>query len=265
MSSSPRVVLLTGAAGGIGTCFARQLAAAGAHLALADVDAAALDALDPGDTVVSRHVVDLADRSQFPAFIAEVVAAHRHVDQVIHNAGLTVHGTFAELSAEDLDRVLDVDLRAVVHLTHQLLPILRGRPDAHVTLVSSMSGLTGYPTQVPYSTAKFGLRGFGQALRIELAAEGIGVTTVLPGAIATAFLANARSYDPDTTSQLAELQQRWGTSPERVARRALRAMSRGRAEVRVGWDSHLTAWVDALMPPLIPAALAWAWRRRLLG
>lgn len=263
-----RVVLLTGAAGGIGSALARAFAAAGARLALVDRDETGLAALAqglPGATQVSLHRLDLADFSTFDGLLADVIAAHGRVDVLVNNAGLTVHGRFADHTAADLDRVLDVDLRAPVHLTRVALPHLRRAEQAHVVLVSSMAGGLAFPFQSAYSTAKFGLRGFGAALRIELAPEGIGVTTVMPGTIATPLLANATSHDDATSTRLAAMMRRYGTNPDRAAAAVLRGIRRNRGTVRAGWDSHVVGLVGWLAPPLMPALLRLAFRREMLG
>jgi short-subunit dehydrogenase len=264
-SLSQRVVFLTGAAGGIGACLARALAAQGALVALVDRNEEGLAAVAqacPGSTV---HCADLVDLPRLPLLVHEVLAAHGQIDVVIHNAGLTVHGPFSALTLADLDRVLDVDLRAVVHLTHHLLPHLRLRDEGHLVLISSMSGLSAFPFQATYSAAKFGMRGLGDALRIELGPHGIGVSTVFPGTIATGFIGHNPSYDTATSERLAELMKRYGTPPERVASATVRAILRNRGRVRVGWDCHLTAALLWLCPPLLPAVLRMAHRRRLLG
>ena len=125
--------------------------------------------------------------------------------------------------------------------------------------VSSLAALVGIPTQATYSASKAGLRTFTEALRIEWAPLGIGVTAVLPGTIATPFLRHATSHDLGASNQMAELMLRYGTSPERVATRTLRAVMRNRAEVRVGWDAHLTALVQTLAPGLLHHLLRLAW------
>jgi short-subunit dehydrogenase len=263
-----RVVLLTGAAGGIGGALARAFAAAGARLALVDRDEAGLAAVAgdlPGSTPVSLHPFDLGEFPAYASLLAEVLAAHGRIEVLVNNAGLTVHGTFADHTAADLDRVLDIDLRASLHLTRIALPQLRQANAAHIALVSSMAGGLAFPFQSAYSAAKFGLRGFGAALRIELARDGIGVTTVMPGTIATGFLANAASHDEATSTRLSALMQRYGTRPERAAAAVLRGIRRNRGTVRVGWDSHLMGFLGWVAPPLMPALLQLAFRREMLG
>lgn len=257
-----RVVLLTGAAGGIGQAIARRFTAEGARLALADRDEDGLAALARALPDATVHPVDLTDRTAIPALVQGVLAAHGSLDVVVANAGWTVHGRFEDMDLAQIDGVLEVDLRSVLHLVHHALPHLSS--GGHLVLMASMAGATAFPFQTTYSAAKHGLVGFGDALRIELAARGIGVTTLLPGTIATPFLANAAAHD-DTRDRLAALMQRYGTSPDRVAAAALGGIRRNRGRVRVGWDAHLVGLIQHACPPLLPALLTWAARRQLLG
>jgi len=257
------VVILTGAAGGIGRATARTLLDRGARVLALDRDAPGLDALASTLPGVHPVVADLRDVDRFEALVEQLHAVYGRIDVLVNNAGLTVHGPFAAMTADEVDRVLDVDLRAPLLLTRAVLPRL-ARP-GHVAFVSSMAGLQAFPTQSTYSAAKFGLRGFGAALRVELARDGIGVSTVLPGAIATDFLAAAASHDRGTTDRLAGLLRRFGTSPDRVARAICRGVERDRAVLRVGWDCWAVTIAGLLCPPLVPWVLRVVHRRRLLG
>lgn len=264
-----KLFILTGAAGGIGRAAAQRLREAGARLALVDRDAAGLEALRarlPATRPTTTHVFDLRARAGLPDLIAAIARAHGPIHGLIHNAGLTVHRSFASMSLDELDLVLDVDLRAVTHLTHAALPRLRAAPGgAHVVLIASIAGVVAYPYQSAYSAAKFALRGFGQALRVELAPLGIGVSTILPGAIATGFLEDVPSDDPEGARRLAALMRRYGTAPDRVARAIIRAIRRDQAERYVGWDSHLSALLARALPGLLPALLRLAYLREQLG
>lgn len=259
--------VLTGAAGGIGRAIAARLAGAGAVLALVDRDAqglAELSAALPG-TGHSTHTFDLRRLEALDELLEAVGESHDSVHGLINNAGLTVHATFADQSAEEIDRVLDINLRAVLHLTRLFLPQLRAAGHAQVVNIASMAGLAGFPFQSTYSASKFALRGLGQALRPELAPSGVGVTTVLPGTIATGFLATAGTHDKEFSDKLSRLMLRFGTPPERVARAVHRALVRDPATVRVGWDCHLLAFVQWACPPLVPWVLRTAFRRGAFG
>jgi NAD(P)-dependent dehydrogenase (short-subunit alcohol dehydrogenase family) len=260
-----RTVLITGAAGGIGAALAQAMLEAGAHVALADVDPARLAEVASGlrgSGRVSTHVLDVRDVAAWSATAAAIEAAHGGLDVLVHNAGVTVHGAFAEQRLEDLEWLLDVNLRGVVRGTHLLLPLLRRSERAQLVLISSMSALFGTPAQAAYCASKAGVRALGAALRVELAVEGIGVTTVLPGTIATPFLARARTSAPDESRWMAEQMLAWGTRPETVARAVVRGVQRDRAEVRVGWDCVAMDLSQRWLPSLVPTALRWGWRIR---
>lgn len=255
-----RVVLLTGAAGGIGRALARRLSEAGAVLALVDRDQQGLDELAALHPTASVHPVDLLDRGAVAGLVPEVLGAHGRLDVLVCNAGWTVFGRFSEMTLDQIDGVLEVDLHSVVRLVHHALPALRAR-SGHIVLLSSMAGVQPFPFQTTYSAAKHGLAGFGDVLRMELAVEGIGVTTLLPGTIATGFLAHGDAHDPDLRVRLSGLMQRHGTSPDKVARAAMRGIRKNRGRLRVGWDSHLVGLVGHLAPGLVSWLLGRGVRR----
>lgn len=241
---------------------ARRFAAEGARLALVDRDEVGLrevSAALPGSTM---HACDLTDRDALPSLVDRVLAEHGRLDVLVANAGWTVHGRFEDMTLAQIDGVLEIDLRSAVALVHHALPHLP--QGGHIVFTSSMAGFQPFPFQTTYSAAKHGLAGFGDALGIELGPRGVAVTTLMPGTIATPFLANAASHDA-TSDQLAAWMSAYGTSPERVANAAVRGMRWGGGRVRVGWDAHLVGLLHWLLPPLIPAVLRFATRRQFLG
>ena len=252
-----RVVLLTGAGGGIGRAMAKRFVAEGAVLAASDRNTECLEDLgiEPG----SRHPADLGASGAPASLIDAVIAEHGRLDVVVANAGWTVHGRFEDMSREEVDVVLRLNLLSVVELVRAALPHLPVGGDVVVT--ASLAGETAFPLQSTYSAAKHGLVGFSDALRGELHPRGVAVTTLLPGTVATEFLNHAGAHDP-TREMLADLMQRFGTSPDRVAAAAVRGIRRRGGRCRVGWDAHLAAVVRWLLPPLLPAILRFAFRHR---
>ncbi len=190
--------LVTGAAGGMGEHLARGLARRGAHVVLLDRDGAGLAQVAqlirteaPG-VEVTTYEVDLSDRAAYEPVVARIVDAHPAINLVFNNAGVALGGTFADVSAEDFDWLLEVNLIAPIRITRAVLPLLRENGNAQVVNTSSLFGLVAPPGQSAYATSKFGLRGFSESLRHELAGEGIGVTVVHPGGIKTNIAVNAR-------------------------------------------------------------------------
>jgi short-subunit dehydrogenase len=215
-----RSVLVTGASGGLGAAAARALAARGAAVIVSGRREAELEALaaEIGGRVVAG---DLAAEDG-PAALAEEAG---DVDVLVANAALPGSGELADYSVEEIDRVLDVNLRAPVLLARLLVPGMAARGGGHVVFVSSLSGKAAGPRSSLYSATKFGLRGFALALRQDLADDNIGVSCVYPG-----FIRGAGMF----ADSGAKLPPGVGTAtPEQVGAGIVRTIERDRAEVDV--------------------------------
>src|SRR3982751_4736414 len=189
---------VTGAASGIGEALAHTLAARGSDLVLLDRDAERLEGV--AGAVRSRHpgrkvsalVVDLADDEATQAIGARLAAEHPEITLLVNNAGVALGGRFDQVTLEEFDWVLAINFRAVVRLTHALLPVLKAHPGSHLVNVSSIFGIFAPPGQAAYAASKFAVRGFTEALRHELGDDRVGVTVVHPGGIRTRIAETAR-------------------------------------------------------------------------
>jgi short-subunit dehydrogenase len=190
--------VVTGAASGIGEALAHALAELGSRLVLIDRDEEKLAAVATAvrgrhpALAVATYVVDLADGAATQAVAERLVAEHPDVTLLVNNAGVALGGRFDQVSAEEFDWLMAVNFSAVVRLTRALLPVLKSHPGAHLANVSSLFGLIAPAGQVAYASSKFAVRGFTEALRHELVADGVGVTSIHPGGIRTSIAANAR-------------------------------------------------------------------------
>jgi NAD(P)-dependent dehydrogenase (short-subunit alcohol dehydrogenase family) len=236
-----RVVVVTGAASGIGRALAREFAAAGARLALADVDADGLHetAALAGAERSFTAVVDVADREAVERFAADVAARFGAVHVVVNNAGVTVSETIERLGYDDFVWLMGINFWGVVHGTKAFLPWLRQVDEAAIVNVSSVFGLIAFPTQGAYNASKFAVRGFTEALRQELVGSRIAVHCVHPGGIRTNILRNARFYadahgDIDHARANEEFTRLARTTPEQAARTIMAAVRRGRRRLRAG-------------------------------
>lgn len=183
-----RVVLLTGAAGGIGAAAAGLLAGAGARLALFDRDAAGLEDLLGGLPAPARHrawTLDLLDDAARAAALAEVLAHFGRIDVLVNNAGLLVGGRFETASAAGLRALVGVNLFAPLALTAEVLPAMRSQGSGHIVNVISSAGLLAVPGFAGYNATKAGLFIFSRTLRRELRGSGIRVTAFCPGSTAS--------------------------------------------------------------------------------
>jgi short-subunit dehydrogenase len=266
-------VLLTGAAGGIGTALALRLAKAGALLELADRDEDGLQRLVarlaafPGPAA-RPHGVDLASPDALDGLCAAL--GDGPLDVLINNAGIAPGGAFCQQAPATLDAVLDINLRAAMGLTHRLLPRLLERPRAAIASIASMAGLLGPGGLAVYAASKFGLVGFSEALRAELRGR-VGVSVICPPFVRTDIIARTAAVTCEGAEQVAGLTalvQRLGLPPDRVARACIEAIAHDRGRVLLGAAPRALLALRALSPSWADRANHAAFRllaRRLLS
>jgi short-subunit dehydrogenase len=242
-----QAALVTGATGGIGNAIAHALHERGARVLLSGRRGDVLEAL--AERLGARAEVLVADLAmrEGPAQLAEAAGA---VDVLVANAALPASGRVEDFDPEQIDRALDVNLRAPIQLTRALLPGMLERGHGHVVLVSSLSGKAASARSSIYSATKFGLRGFASGLREDAEQKGVGVTVVFPG-----FVSDAGLF-ADSGVRL----PRWvGTrTPEQVAAALVRGIERERAEVDV---APLGLRIGTHMAALAPVTAARIQRR----
>jgi short-subunit dehydrogenase len=237
-------VLLTGASGGIGRAIAHALDARGARLVLSGRSLDALEALRSGiGGPVECVAADLAD-SAGAAGLAERAG---RVDVLVANAGLPASGPIDDFTPAEIDRALDVNLRAPVQLTRALLPPMVERGRGHLVFVSSLAGKVASVGSSLYSATKFGLRGFAAGLREDLHGSGVGVTVVFPG-----FVGEAGMF-ADADVEL----PRWVSTrtPGHVADAVVRGIEHGRAELDVAPLGLRAGALAAAVAPVTAARL----------
>ena len=269
-----RVAAITGAGSGIGRALAKNLAGRGTHLALCDVDEIGLAetvALCEGHGVkVTSQRVDVADRNALFAWADRVVADHGKVNLVFNNAGVALGATIEAMAYEDFAWLMNINFWGVVHGTQAFLPHLKAAGEGHIVNISSVFGLISVPTQSAYNAAKFGVRGFTDALRMELEMDGAGVscTTVHPGGIKTNIARNAR-MDPSVAPMAGELEQVGAdfdkvamTSPEKAARQILAAVEANKRRALIGPDAKFIDVISRLPAGLYQRVLVRGAKRR---
>lgn len=229
-------VLLTGATGGLGEATAKALAARGASLVLTG---RRVELLEPLAEQLSASVV-VADLAK-PADVDRLVDEAGEVDVLVANAALPASGPVLDFDVEQIDRALQVNLRAPIVLARRLAGGMVARGRGHIVMVSSLSGLTASPNSALYNATKFGLRGFALGLRQDLHGTGVGVSVVLPG-----FISDAGMFAESGATLPAGVRTR---TPHDVARGVLRAIEHDRAEVAVAPPE---LWVGSLLGGVVP-------------
>ncbi len=244
-----KVVVITGAASGIGRALAVDVARRGSRLAISDVDDAGLaETVDLVKTAGAREVrsdrLDVADRAAFAAY-ADAVAEHfGRVDVVVNNAGVALVGDVEDLEYRDMDWIMAINFWGVVHGTKEFLPHLVASGDGHLVNMSSLFGLLSIPSQSMYNAAKHAVRGFSEALREEILMAGhpVGVTVVHPGGIKTAIVRSARTSAREDHGRIArQFDERMARmEPEEAARIIVeKGILGGKARLLVGRDAHV--------------------------
>lgn len=220
MQVSGTRVLLTGASGGIGNALAVAFAEAGAEVVVSGRRSEELTSL-AARIGGSAIVADLSVRSDVTRLLKEAGT----VDILVANAALPAAGLVSDFTAEQVDRALEVNLRAPIALAHDLAPGMVERGRGSLVFVSSLAGLAATKGSALYNATKFGLRGFALAFRQDLHGTGVGVSVVLPGFISDAgMFADSGATPPPG----------FGTrTPQQVAKATLEAVLKDKGEVLV--------------------------------
>ncbi len=250
------VAVVTGAGSGIGRALAQQLSAAGSALAIADLDEKGLAetaaSLTSRQAAISAHVVDVSNEAAVKSFAEDVIARHGRATLLINNAGVALHGTFEEISLDDLRWVMNINFWGVVYGVTYFLQILKEQPRAQIANLSSVFGIIAPAGQSAYSASKFAVRGFTEALRHELEGTSISVSCVHPGGIHTPIAKRARlgarASDSKREAAIAYFEKVTPTSPEAAAARILKGIEKREPRILIGRDARQIDIVQRLRP-----------------
>ncbi len=250
-----KVCVITGAGSGIGRALAVALGEMGAQLALSDINAEGLaqtKALLPQTNHIMSDILDVSDAQAIAQYAGKVEQALGPADYVFNVAGIARIGTFEQTPIESFERVIDVNLYSVVRMTKAFLGQLK-QTQGGVVNISSIFGIIGFPGQVEYCTAKFGVRGFSEALATEMKPHGVSVTSVHPGGVATNIAKNAAvdampTHNPTRKQMNAEFDKAAITSAQDAAMIILRGTAKKKRRIIVGKDAKMVQFIARLFP-----------------
>ncbi len=239
-----KTVLVTGAASGIGRCLARRFAAAGARVAIADLDVAgatqvAADIVSMGGQA-SAFELDVTSAASAQALRERLLEQMGPLDVLVNNAGVVHGGAFLDVPLDRHLATFRVNVEGLAIVTHALLPDLLARPEAHLVMIASASSFVGLPFGASYGASKWAALGLSESLRLELRQLGhthVGVTAVCPSYVGTGMFGGV------TPPRLTRL-----LTPERVADLSVKAVLANKAYVLTPWLVKLTPFLHGILP-----------------
>lgn len=262
-----KIVVVTGAASGIGRETALAFARRGARLVIVDIDAENLEnvgrELESQGCEVVLETVDVSDAAQVEALANSVFETWGHVDVLCNNAGVAVGGYENDMSIDDWQWIIGTNLWGVIYGCHYFYPkMIEQGGGGHIVNTSSGAGLMPLPLTIAYNTTKFAVRGYSETLRAEAAKHRIGVSAVCPGLVATNITRTMRFVSSTRRSTSRELKEKlhriWHARrypPSKVAAAIVRGVEKNKAIIKAGPETYL----GELSYRLSPAA----WHRTL--
>ena len=256
-----KVVLISGAAGGLGAALCRRYAAAGAHIAAMDLDATRLQALVTDLQAAGSQALalpgDITSADDCKAAVAATLAHFGALDGLINNAGISHRSLLQDTDPAVIRRVMEVNFFGSLYLTHAALPHIVARRGA-IAAISSVAGYAPLIGRTGYSASKHALHGFFDSLRSEVEAAGVGVTLVCPSFIRTGIGAAGLGGDGAAASG-PRITSGGESAPEDIAERIFAAVADDRPLLLPDRTSRLAWWLSRLAP----AAYARAMKRRV--
>jgi short-subunit dehydrogenase len=254
-------VIITGAGSGMGRHLAFQLAAEGAEVFITDINEQTLNETAQELILKGRkchsYVIDCGSEKQINDFKEIFLKEHAFVDVLINNAGMALGEiAFTDVKDEHLKKIIDVNMWGVINFTRAFLPSLLTRPEAHLVNTSSVFGIIGVRTQVPYCTTKFAVRGFTEALRMELMDTNVRVSCVHPGGIKTNIARNGIHYK-DGEKSMAQFDEVAATTAEDAAKIIINGMKNNREKILIGADAYLIDRIARWFPVRYSRVFRW--------
>lgn len=258
-----RVAIITGGASGIGRALGEEMARRGAVVVLADLDAEgaeeAAEAIRGASGRAEAAVLDVTDREAFESLVERVVREHGRLDYLFNNAGIGVTGEVRDLPPGAWDRVIDTNLRGVIHGVEAAYPTMVRQGSGHIANTACIAGLVPFPMTAAYCATKHAVVALSTALRAEAAELGVKVSVVCPGTVDTGMFESIEYFRVDKAAILR------GIAPallpvDHCARRILRGVKRNRGIITVTMHARLVWWLYRLAPRSFLYWVSWSFR-----
>ena len=251
-----KIIIITGAASGIGRALSEDLSRRGARLIMADMNEELLKHTTGAITNAGGYAwptkLDVRDYTAVQKLVADVVAEHGRLDYIFNNAGIGVLGEARDFAYDDWKRVIDTDLYGVVNGVAATYPVMVQQGFGHIVNTSSLAGLVPVPDEISYVASKFAVVGLSNALRIEGEDLGVKVSVVCPGVIDTPIMRTTKMIKVDPERAVKEMPK--PITPSRCAETILRGVEKNRAMIIItGFDWFV--WIIQRISPGIAARI----------
>lgn len=249
-----KIIAITGAGSGIGRALAINLAKRGAILALSDINEANLDttlSLLPPNTQAKAYIVDVSSKEEVYAFADNVEKDFGIAHYIFNNAGTSIFGTVENISIEELQHVLNINMWGVVYGTKAFMSKMLKQNEGCIVNISSVFGLAASPCQVAYNMSKFAVRGLTETLWSDLKGTGVRAVVVHPGGINTAIkdgspiCKNAGEFEVRVQQASSETLI---TPPEQCAEEIIAGLMTGKSRLLVGSGAKILHWLTRIFP-----------------
>lgn len=249
-----KVAVITGAASGIGKCLGEKLAAYGAHVVLSDINQAGLEKvlkeIAAQGGIVSGEVLDVADYEAFKAHLNGVVASMGRIDYIFNNAGIAIAAEFQDMTLEDWNKVIDINLHGVFHGSILAYKQMVKQGFGHIVNLSSIEGIIPFPTTGSYVATKYAVLGMTQGMWVEGRSLGVKTSAVCPGYIRTNIFDAAKMVNIDRASitDQYKLMEKMGVSPEQCVDVILKGVAKDKSIIPVTTMAHVIWRMARLFP-----------------
>lgn len=242
-------IIVTGASSGVGEVVATQLLAQGKQVILmARRTAPMLKLAHEYKGRAHVYQCDVSVAQEVVATMEAVLARFKTIDAIVHCAGFGIFANAVDTPIEQVEGMLLTNVSGGIHLNQLLLPRFKQQGHGHIMMIASVAGKIGTPKSSVYAASKFALVGYTDALRMEVAADGIFVTTINPGPIVTPFFDIA-----DPSGEYLKNIARFSLTPEQVATKMMRYLGKKKREVNLPVAMAFAARVHAFFPRTVEA------------
>ena len=253
---SDKKIVITGAASGIGKALAIKFTNEGAHLILSDIDKVKLkqtqSEIESMGNACHCYSIDVTSYASMVDFANQVINSHGDIDILINNAGVSLMDRITDTDLNDFRWLMEINFWGVVHGVKAFLPSLMRREKAHIVNLSSILGLMSMPGQAAYNSSKFAVKGFTEALKMELSGTAIKVSCVHPGGVKTNIAKDARVGKVITSASRTRLIDEFNklsyTTAEQAADQIIKGMKQGKRRIIVGIDAKIADVLVRLFP-----------------